>query len=101
MYNYDPRKTAFYNSPAWRKLARVIRLKNHYLCQRCGNKGAEVHHKIELDAGRLNDEQYMRDLGMNEDNLQLLCVNCHNAQRSKICGEDVYFDENGELKLRR
>lgn len=100
MYKPDPRKTAFYNSRAWRRLSRLIRINCLYVCQVCGNKGAEVHHIQELDANKLNDDKYLHDYALNASNLTLLCVSCHNAQRAKLTADDVCITPDGDIKLK-
>lgn len=85
---------AFYNSKDWKKVREYIYNKHHGLC-RCGSVGEEVHHKIWLTPDNINDAS----ISLGEDNLILLCKNCHiNIHREKeVTREGTYFNEYGEL----
>ena len=50
-------------------------LKSHTICERCGAKSEDVHHKTALVYGGTNDEE----------NLSALCKRCH-------CEWDLYED---------
>lgn len=97
-YTYDPRKTAFYNSTAWRRLSKAYRTSKFGLCEICHEKGAEVHHKKEIDPAMIDNEQYLQDVALNWDNLQLLCVSCHNSMRSDIARNDLIFKDGRLIK---
>nr|DAG46144.1 MAG TPA: HNH endonuclease [Caudoviricetes sp.] len=91
----------FYNSSRWRKCAKAYAASKHYVCERCGNRSFVgslkpdrfiVHHKILLTPENINDP----DVTCNWQNLELLCINCHNAVHA--AGRDsreCLFDANG------
>lgn len=90
------RDTGFYQSTAWRKCRDAYFKHMHGLCERCMAPGKIVHHKIYLTLENYNDP----DIALNWDNLELLCVDCHNREHFKknfSTREDVKFDENGDL----
>lgn len=65
----------FYDSKAWKDLARLIREKKHFICDKCGRPGAhQVHHIIELTPDNINNPS----ISLNPRNLMLLCNDCHN-----------------------
>ncbi len=65
----------FYDSKAWKDLARLIREKKHFVCDKCGRPGAhQVHHIIELTPDNINNPS----ISLNPRNLMLLCNDCHN-----------------------
>lgn len=109
MRSIDP---SFYKSKAWKQVRLNVWRKQYCLCSRCGKsvyvdgisewipkekrlKGI-VHHKIHLN----NSNVYDDDITLNEENLEGVCINCHNYIHSNpgILREGFTFDENGNLK---
>ena len=104
-------RSQFYQTKAWKQVRRNIWLKQYCLCNRCHKpvyvdgiseyipeerrtKGI-VHH-IEY----LSDDNYLDDsIALNEDNLEGLCIDCHNKEHFKnnTLRNDVMFDEYGNL----
>lgn len=78
----------FYRSDAW-KIARAIKIANA-----CGAIGTEVHHIIHLTPENVNDPS----IATNQENLKLLCKECHNKTHGRFEGKrDYYFNEDGDL----
>lgn len=53
-------------------------------------------HIIEINIDNINDP----DITLNHDNLQYLCLACHNKKtfgKAKVTRDDVMFNEFGEL----
>ena len=86
----------FYETQQWVKLARYIRIKYYYTCQSCGRRGVYVHHIIHITDENVSDP----NITLNEDNLTLLCLDCHNEihMGNSSLRRDVVFDECGQLK---
>lgn len=92
----------FYSTRAWKR-CRAGYLSQHPYCERCLREGIvtpaqHVHHKQYLTAESVNDPK----IALNWDNLEALCIRHHNAEhyrRSEILQSDLYFDENGNLKM--
>ena len=68
----------FYGSIAWQRCRDTYASKKKYLCERCLAKGivkegTQVHHKKRLTVDNINDSK----ITLNEDNLELLCKECH------------------------
>ena len=87
---------AFYHSAAWRRTARTFMLSRNCICERCGAPAEIVHHVRHLNAQNVNDP----DIALNPDNLQALCLACHNAEhfssgRAWVAG--LAFDADGNL----
>lgn len=79
-----PLKQKFYNSTTWRECREAYAKSVGYLCERCKAKGittagTEVHHKVKLTAQNINDP----NITLNWDNLELLCMTCHNQEHFK------------------
>jgi len=67
------------------------------------NKGAklEVHHKEPIVESRLNEENYLYNVALNPNNLELLCTSCHNMERnSGFIAEGLMFDKQGNILKR-
>lgn len=89
---------SFYKSKAWKKIRDYIFNKYHGLCVDCGKPGQEVHHKEFLTPENINDPY----ITLGEDNLILLCKECHHRKHNKkeSTREDLIFNESGELVQR-
>lgn len=85
----------FYKSKAWKKCREYIYNKYHGLCVECGKPGEEVHHIIWLSPDNMNDTS----ITLGEDNLILLCRDCHmNKHRKKeVTKTGLIFNDDGEL----
>lgn len=101
----------FYNSKRWRNLERIIYERDEGKCQMCGEHvemifittkhggyyrihGA-VDHIVELNETNINNPE----IAYGENNLQLLCHDCHNTKTFKKprTAQGLRFDENGDL----
>ena len=86
---------SFYNSTAWKKLRLYICESRFWTCEECGEYGDQVHHIIEITPENINNP----NITLNEENLQLLCEECHNGKRrtEKDVNDGLKFDEFGNL----
>ena len=87
----------FYNSAAWLKCRADYISKVNGLCERCPKptEGLILHHKIELTPDNINDP----NVALNQDNLEFLCLDCHNAIHLKqnVTQNNLKFNANGDL----
>ena len=85
----------FYKSKAWKKTREYIFTRDHGLCKKCGAPGEEVHHIKWLTPKNIDDVK----ITLGEDNLMLLCRNCHVGIHRKVeATKSKYkFNDNGEL----
>jgi len=96
---YGPKVTAFYHSSAWRKCAQSFMQSKRYICQRCGKTMPGqmiVHHKIRLNERNVDDA----NISLNWNNLELLCIDCHNKEHFGTKEEDhfdVTFTADGDV----
>jgi len=80
----------FYKSPSW-LAARELKIVSVYgICERCGQIGIEVHHKDRLSIENVSDSS----VSLNQDNLELLCRDCHNKEHKRF-SKEMQFDEEG------
>ncbi len=82
----------FYKSPAWLAARELKIVSVNSLCERCGAIGIEVHHKERLTIDNVNDSS----ISLNQDNLELLCRECHNQEHERFSNK-VRFDKEGNL----
>ena len=86
----------FYNSKAWKDCRRSYISKVFGLCERCSQPCDIVHHKVYIDSKNINDVQ----VTLNHDNLEALCIQCHNKEHFKkyeSIRDGFSFNEKGEL----
>jgi len=87
----------FYHSARWIELRNLIRNRDRMRCRVCGKliRGTSiVDHVTEITKDNCKDES----ITMNPDNLQLLCIDCHN---SKTFGKRINYsiDGRGDVNL--
>jgi len=75
---------SFYNSKQWKDVEKLYKQKRNYLCEKCMEEGRFtpgeiVHHKIHLSESNYRDPE----ISLNFENLQLLCIACHNSVHYK------------------
>ena len=84
----DPKYIQFYNSTAWRTLSAKYTQDKGYRCELCGRVATEVHHKkpIQTEQGWI--------LRLDYDNLELLCVDCHNERHERFKRRQQYIKDH-------
>lgn len=88
----------FYLSAAWRKVRAYIFKRDAGLCVKCGRPGVIVHHKDHLTPENINNPM----IALGEDNLELLCRDCHAIEHASDLPTDrgLMFDDEGNLVKR-
>lgn len=93
MLNDDKRINRFYRSAAWQQ-ARLIKITSaNGICEKCGAIGEEVHHIIHINSTNIEDI----NVTLNQDNLLLLCKDCHNKEHGRFKAVRQKFDVEGQL----
>ena len=93
MLNNDKRINRFYRSAAWQQ-ARLIKITSaNGICEKCGAIGEEVHHIIHINSNNVEDI----NVTLNQDNLLLLCKDCHNKEHGRFKTVRQKFDAEGNL----
>lgn len=88
---------SFYMSAAWKHCRKAYIEHVHGLCERCHKPGWIVHHKVYLTPDNINDP----DVTLNFNNLEYLCLDCHNIEHGgegEPIKEGLYFDEFGDIR---
>jgi len=89
-------KQEFYHGRAWRKLSKAFLMSKHYICERCGQPADIAHHKIHLNSSNYSDPT----ISLNPDNLEALCLTCHNTEhfgQGGATAAGLIFDEYGDI----
>ena len=81
-------RRSFYNSQDWRDKREHIKERDHYECQECKRQGKvslDIYEpnkngrkKIKLVVHHINELEFNPELALEDDNLETLCVDCHN-----------------------
>lgn len=70
---------AFYKSTRWLKCRDLYFTKMNGICERCGEAGKIVHHKIHLTPANIRNPQ----IALSQENLEVLCQKCHNKEHGE------------------
>lgn len=85
-----------YHTNRWRKLRQAYYRSQHGICEWCGEVGHIVDHIEPITQENKNDPF----ITFGWDNLQLLCISCHNKKtfrKHSAIREGFGFDESGNL----
>lgn len=94
MENKEKWKKKFYNSKAWLDCRAGFIANVFGICNRCGNGGYIVHHKIELNELNVCNVE----ISLNWEHLEYLCLKCHNTEHFTTDDvEEGYKFVKGEL----
>lgn len=104
-------RKSVYKSEAWKDISKAYVLSKNCICERCGRAiycdGISpylpkqyrlryvVHHKTYLNELNFTD----KDIAYSNDNLELLCIDCHNKEHhpNNAVKGGFSFDEMGNL----
>lgn len=91
----DPKYTRFYNGTEWRVLSAKYTQDKGYRCEVCGAMATQVHHKkpIQTPDGW--------ELRLDYNNLELLCIHCHNERHNRFKRRREYKRGNGGLNYNK
>lgn len=84
--------TAFYNSKEWRRVSAAYMSSKLYTCERCGKPAQICHHKKWLNDRNVHDPS----VALSFDNLEALCIECHNAEHG-LRHDITVFDDAGNV----
>jgi 5-methylcytosine-specific restriction enzyme A len=73
--DYRKKADPFYNSSTWRMARKRVLMRDHYLCQRCLEKGILAPATVVHHVYHLKDHP---EKALDEANLQSVCAVCHN-----------------------
>jgi 5-methylcytosine-specific restriction endonuclease McrA len=94
---------SFYKSKEWQECREAYIAEVNGLCERClengkVNPGKIVHHIEYLTPDNINDPE----ITLNFDNLEYLCLDCHNEEHgvgasAEVVRQGLKFNKHGEL----
>jgi 5-methylcytosine-specific restriction enzyme A len=93
-YKTKEQKSKFYNSGAWKQLREEVKKRDNYECQECKRQGKvfldtyelnkkKSRKKIKLVVHHIKELEHHPDLALDIDNLETICVNCHNKHHGR------------------
>lgn len=82
---------AFYNSETWKRCRDSYMRSRAYLCERCGEPAEIVHHKTYINPNNCTNPEILTDW----NNLEALCLKCHNEEHFKKVEKRYKVDKNG------
>lgn len=88
-YKTRQQKRKFYDSDKWKHLREEVKKRDNYECQKCKRNGSVTidlneysetakRKKISLVVHHIKELEDHPDLALEIDNLETLCVRCHN-----------------------
>ena len=92
----EPWAAIFYNSPAWKRTRKAYGNSVFWVCERCGEPGKIIHHRVWLTRRNINNPA----ITLSWSNLECLCQECHNSEHFPVTPatrEGFAFDDNGDL----
>jgi len=92
MQRTNPKVYKFYQSSAWKKCRDAYMSSKYYICERCGDAATICHHKTYITTTNIDNP----DITLSHDNLEALCLDCHNKEHFKN-QVDYVFDDDGNL----
>jgi 5-methylcytosine-specific restriction endonuclease McrA len=94
-YRTEEQKRKFYDSPEWRKLRETVLERDNFECQECKRNGyvsidtnefseSAKRKKIALVVDHIKELESYPELALDPNNLETLCVNCHNRKHGRV-----------------
>lgn len=78
-------RNTFYSSREWRELRQAILEKNHYECLWCKENGyITTQENATLEVDHIKELEKYPELALDEDNLRVLCRDCHNKRHGRF-----------------
>ncbi|MGE6894466.1 HNH endonuclease [Priestia flexa] len=93
-YKTKEQKSRFYNSGDWKRMREYIKKRDGYECQECKRQGKvsvdtyeysqrAKRKKIKLVVDHIKELEECPDLALDDENLETLCVTCHNIKHGR------------------
>lgn len=95
MQRSNPKVDKFYHSKAWKDTSEAYMSSKYYICERCDNSATICHHKEYITINNVDNP----DITLNWDNLEALCIKCHNKEHFKK-DDEYYFDDEGNIVIK-
>lgn len=97
-YKSKEQKRKFYDSGAWKQARKRIKKRDNYECQECKRQGrlsidtneyseSAKRKKIMLLVDHIKELEDYPELALDNENLETLCVGCHNKKHDRDFGK--------------
>lgn len=94
-YKTRAQKRKFYDSKEWKWLREKVKRRDNYECQECKRNGyvsidtneyseSARRKKIALVVDHIKELEEYPELALDMDNLETLCVECHNKKHGRV-----------------
>jgi 5-methylcytosine-specific restriction enzyme A len=94
-YKTRQQKRKFYDSEEWKLIREEVKKRDNYECQECKRNGYVTidtneysekakRKKIQLVVHHIKELEDHPELALDMDNLETLCVNCHNRIHGRV-----------------
>ncbi|MGG3383070.1 HNH endonuclease [Heyndrickxia faecalis] len=94
-YKTLEQKRKFYDSAEWKQIRERVKARDNYECQECKRQGRVTvdtnqysenakRKKIQLVVDHIKELENYPELALDMDNLETLCVNCHNKKHRRV-----------------
>ncbi|MFE0619765.1 HNH endonuclease [Bacillus altitudinis] len=107
VYETIEQKRKFYDSGDWKRLRAEVKQRDNYECQPCKRNGlvsidtneyseSARRKKIQLVVHHIKELEDYPDLALDIDNLETVCVDCHNKEHDRVFERNVNKWERDE-----
>ncbi|MEK5524131.1 HNH endonuclease [Heyndrickxia sp. FSL W8-0423] len=104
-YKTREQKRKFYDGKAWKQLREEVKQRDHYECQECKRQGrvtidtneyseSAKRKKIQLVVDHIKELEDHPELALDMENLETLCVNCHNKKHGRYVDYSLWRKKN-------
>ncbi|MES1047227.1 HNH endonuclease [Heyndrickxia oleronia] len=104
-YKSRDQKRKFYDGKEWKHKRKEIKERDNYECQECKRQGKvsidtneyskrAKRKKIQLVVDHIKELEDYPELALEDDNLETLCVNCHNKKHGRYFRNGFICKEN-------
>lgn len=93
-YKTEAQKKKFYNGGPWKRRREEVKKRDNHECQECKRQGrlsidtneyseSAKRKKIQLVVHHIKELEYHPELALDIDNLETVCVDCHNKEHGR------------------
>ncbi|MFC9446702.1 HNH endonuclease [Bacillus cereus] len=94
-YKTKQQKRKFYDSGEWKSIRKQVKKRDNYECQECKHNArvqtdtneyseSAKRKKIQIVAHHIKELEHHPELTLNINNLETVCVNCHNKEHGRV-----------------
>ncbi|MCU4831887.1 HNH endonuclease [Bacillus cereus] len=107
VYKTKQQKRKFYDSSEWKSIREQVKKRDNHECQECKRNGrvqtdtieyseSAKRKKIQLVVHHIKELEHYPELALEIDNLETVCVDCHNKEHGRTFKKKPNKWENDE-----